>query len=153
MGIRLERLDLPPCCSGAPSPRLFATDDLLIFGYNTPLRTGEPRTCVLVEPEGCFVHRFGAPNDEVLHGHRYASLVLEPYAAYEVLSSEWIADLKNMNRLHRNDIPDLFDQFRHYIFTFHDSMLEFIAFGELLVSEKNGTIEENFRGVPGKYNS
>jgi hypothetical protein len=93
------------------------------------------------------IHTLGPPNDETLHGHRLAKKGLQPYGAFEVINSEWIRLLEQMNSVHhRHDRERFLEGKRHFIITFHDSVFECIACGyeveihsgsikELLISE------------------
>ena len=134
-------LDLPPLSAGAPLPHVFADEQRLLVAYiaNGPdpsfdvtsprsvsaVAEGEAVAILTVDPYVAF--KFGPPNDEALSGHRLYALGLQPYSAFEVLNSSWIASLEEANRVHPRHVPELFSGRRHFILTFHDSTLEFIA--------------------------
>lgn len=148
----LREIDAPQCSVGAPIPHMFADEGRLVFAYmvETPDPGWDGRTVRIVTPdapESCAIVtvdpyravRFGPPNDEAIQGHRLAALGLRSYAAYEVLDSAWIAEMERANRVHWRHSPELFEGLRHFIFTFHDSTLEFVA--EMLSVElKHGPI-------------
>lgn len=76
----------------------------------------------------CSISKFGYPNDHVLGGHRLYEKGLGFYGFFEVVESEWIAELRKGNEL----IFPYFKAFvnkRHFIITFHDSTFECIALG------------------------
>lgn len=50
-----------------------------------------------------------------------------PYAAWEVRNSSWIRTLERMNSVHPYHSSGLFNDFRHFIFAFHDTTFECIA--------------------------
>jgi hypothetical protein len=60
------------------------------------------------------------------------------------LNSDWIADLERSNRVHPNHRSSQFDSLRHFIFTFHDSVLEFVSEG-FEVEVTSGSIRSNLR--------
>jgi hypothetical protein len=122
-------------------PFVASDEDDLVFGY----REAQPVSregCTIVKAQDFYIFKFGHPNDEVMNGHRYASLGLGPYSAYEVFDSEWVHELMVSNRVHEMHDDGLFKSLRHFIFTFHDSTLEFIVGGELLVSRMKGKVSE-----------
>jgi hypothetical protein len=137
----LRRLEVPQSSVGAPLPSLVADEHTLFVCYLT--QTYEPdwdgSTIRMVEQDSegepmavlkvplCRAHLFGPPNEEAISGHRLAKLGLEPFSAFEVLSSAWIADLEHANRVHPYHHASQYAGLRHFIFTFHDSVLEFIA--------------------------
>ena len=82
----------------------------------------------------CSISKFGYPNDEALGGHRLYEKGLGYYGFFEVLESEWIAELRQGNEV---VFPDFraFPEGRHFIITFHDSTFECIASGFRLVDD------------------
>ena len=137
MGVALKQIDVPQCDGGAPCPLVVADESTLVFGYYD----AEGRGCVIVKVPSCSIFRFGAPNDEALGGHRYAKIGLGYCSAYEVLNSEWIRELMVANRIHPNHKDSLFDSKRHFIFTFHDSTLEFVTWHEFSVTRVGGELK------------
>jgi hypothetical protein len=133
--VRLLKIDMPPCEAGAPTPIVIADDTRLAFGY----RVRDAGKVAVVSAESWIV-KFGYPNDEALGGHRYFKNGLGFYSAYEVLNSEWIEEMRVANSTHRGHSDGMFGGLRHYIFTFHDSTLEFVATDELEVSLAAGDI-------------
>lgn len=135
---------------GAPLPHIIANEGRLVFGYlaeldgdmrfpaaATAFRDGN--VFVLVKTDHCLAFKSGFPNDEVIHGHPYSEFGLESYAVYEVLNSDWIAEIVRINSVHSNHQSGLFAAYRHFIFTFHDSTFEFIA-EDVLFSVGNGSL-------------
>lgn len=154
----LVRLDLPQSCIGAPLPSLVADEHTLFVCYLLEARApdwdgstirmldvdsaGEPTVVLKVRP--CWAHLFGPPNEEAIAGHRLAKLGLEPFSAFEVTGSAWIADLERANRVHRHHDRTPFDRLRHFIFTFHDSVLEFVS-EDFEVTITLGSVRETLR--------
>jgi len=106
--------------AGVPFPVLFQTEDetvLVYRGYGV----------VVAHFEGCIITRFGYPNDEALGGHPLYESGLQHYGVFEVYGSSWPSELEARNR---RVFPDShsFD-YRHFIFTFHDSTFECLATG------------------------
>ncbi|CCV07736.1 conserved hypothetical protein [Mesorhizobium metallidurans STM 2683] len=134
-------IEVPPSSAGAPLPHVFADEGKLLIGYlanrpepsfdGTNPRSVSPTTgnlsVAILTAEPYLALQFGPPNDEAISGHRLYGLGLRPYSAFEVLNSSWIASLEEANRAHPSHVPELFSEYRHFILTFHDSTLEFIA--------------------------
>lgn len=80
------------------------------------------------------VRRSGFPNDEALEGHPLWALGLKFYRLHEVRTSEWLEEMRTIERKHpaAADVP--FPAARHFLLTFHDSMLEALASGVVPVS-------------------
>ncbi len=108
---------------------LVDTPDTSFDGTNprsvSPLTRNQSVAVLAADPY--LVFQFGPSNDEAISGHRLYGLGLKPYSAFEVLNSSWIGSLEEANRVHSSHRPDLFSAYRHFILTFHDSTLEFVA--------------------------
>lgn len=74
----------------------------------------------------CWITKFGYPNDSALGGHRLYKKGLGFYGVFEVIESEWIAEVRKGNQVCFPDYKS-FEGGRHFIFTFHDSTFECIA--------------------------
>lgn len=134
-------IDLPLSSAGAPLPHVFADEGRLLIAYivNVPdpsfdgtnprsvSATADGQSVAIITADPYVAFQFGPPNDEALSGHRLYGLGLQPYSAFEVVNSSWIASLEEANRVHPGHMPELFSGRRHFILTFHDSTLEFIA--------------------------
>lgn len=70
---------------------------------------------------------FGYPNEEAIEGHRYYELGLLPFQFVEVQDSEIIKNIIKANRVHPYHKDELFKEWRHFVFPFHDTTLEVIA--------------------------
>ncbi len=121
---------------GAPGPLVLADEDTLVVTYTaTPSATGQADgssqassdALAIVVFRQCFASHFGPPNDETFASHPLADRGLRPYGAFEVQSSSWLRDLETRNRGHPRHDPQLFQQLRHWVWTFHDSVLECAA--------------------------
>jgi hypothetical protein len=123
----VELTDFPQQSAGAPMPLLLAQDGELVLAYE--LSDSETEYFAIVAFDGVATHRFGPPNDETLEGHPLYGKGLESYGVYEVQSSSWIRALERMNRVHPAHRSAVFSRYRHFIFTFHDTMLECVARG------------------------
>lgn len=134
-------IDLPLSSAGAPLPHVLADEERLLIAYlaNSPdpsfdgtnprsvSAISEGETVAILTAAPYVALQFGPPNDETLSGHRFYELGLQPYSAFEVVNSSWIASLEEANRVHPRHMPELFSGRRHFILTFHDSTLEFVA--------------------------
>ncbi|WP_051355254.1 hypothetical protein [Mesorhizobium erdmanii] len=140
-GETLQPIDIPPSSAGAPLPHVFADEGKLLVAYianapdpsfdGTNPRSVSPLTgkqsVAILTADPYLAFQFGPPNDEAISGHRLYALGLRPYEAFEILNSSWIASLEKANRVHSSHTSELFAGYRHFILTFHDSTLEFIA--------------------------
>jgi hypothetical protein len=127
---------------GAPLPHIICSEHRVFLTYllsePTPLGDGSYTTIVaatvsgsiliaLVEFVGCDAVRFGAPNDEVIQGHRLYGNGLAPYRAHVIANSKWIAELKQINSVHSLYNPANWDDAKNYVLLFHDTTFECIA--------------------------
>jgi len=109
--------------SGAPDPIVLADEDTLVITYITA--TDGVATIVVFRQ--WYASHFGPPNDETFASHPLTGRGLRPCGAFEVQSSSWLRDLEVRNRGHPRHDPQLFHQLRHWVWTFHDSVLECAA--------------------------
>lgn len=123
----LREIGVPQCSVGAPLPHIIANDDGFVLIYRVEGSDADDDQVAILSVDGCLSLQFGQPNDEAISGHRLYPLGLGSYAAYEVLNSSWIDALETANRVHRSHDPAHYADYRHFIFTFHDSTLEFVA--------------------------
>ena len=132
-----ELTDVALPASGAPAPLVLADADTLVVTY-IPARTssGEADSsdlppademAVIVVFRQCYAVHFGLPNDEAFASHPLAGRGLRPCCAFEVESSSWVRGLEMRNRGHPRHDPQLFQHLRHWVWTFHDSVLECAA--------------------------
>jgi hypothetical protein len=138
-------LDFPVRWStGAPLPQLLVNDHraLLMFLVHAPdprwdgsyVTVKDPASeqrepLALVEFSRCVSAKLGSPNDEVFAGHPLAGKGLEGYSAQLVRNSRWLAELQQINSVHRGYRPDAWRPCNHYVFWFHDTTFECIAEG------------------------
>jgi hypothetical protein len=92
----------------------------------------------VVSFDRCLAIKHGSPKDEVLEGHPLYAHGLTFYAAHEVENSPWLADLLDVNRVHRRFDPRNWDDLRHFVFTFKDSTVEVIARGYVVEKASDG---------------
>ena len=83
--------------------------------------------CAVLKLEGCQSLRFGVPNDEAISGHPLWGRGLGVYSAHVVPSSDWLEQHRRWNSVHRSHSDEDWRRLRHYVFTFHDEMLEALA--------------------------
>ena len=84
--------------------------------------TAEP--LAIVEFKGCYAHKFGGPNDEVIEGHPLNGHGLTAYRAHKVLNSKWLASERAINGVHAAFRPRTWDEIQHYLLFFHDDCFE-----------------------------
>jgi hypothetical protein len=136
-----ELHDLPQSSVGAPCPLVFATEhDVHVTFYLNAVdpkwdgrsvrvvdaaSSGEPS--IIVTFHHATAHYFGMPNDEAMSGHPLYKLGLKAYSYFEVIGSSWRDELERMNRVHPQHRKEHYSDVRHFIFTFHDTILEVLA--------------------------
>ena len=149
-----ELTEFPQSSMGAPCPLIQAGEHSLRIAYyleereegwdGTTVRVLSPdqgnEPCAVVEFVQPYAHMFGPPNDEAFAGHPLADRGLEPYGAFEVERSSWLATLERMNAIHPYHRPERFRKYRHFVLSFHDTTFECIAESFSLVVCR-GTVE------------
>jgi hypothetical protein len=129
-----ELTDVPFPSSDTPQPLVLADESTLVVAYVTEKAStgqadgsGTPsadEAAAIVVFRQCYASHFGQPNDAAFVSHPLADRGLQPYGAFEVESSTWLQGLEMRNRGHPHHDPRLFQQLRHWVWTFHDSVLE-----------------------------
>jgi hypothetical protein len=89
----------------------------------------QPELLALIELKGCYGHRFGGPNDEVISGHPFYGRGLRAYRAHIIENSPWLATERKTNSVHRGFRADRWERINHYLLCFHDDTFEFLAEG------------------------
>jgi hypothetical protein len=143
-----ELTDVPLPSPGAPVPLLLADENTLAVAYvTTEPSTGQAdgagsasdeEAAALVVFRQCYAVHFGPPNDEAFATHPLADRGLRPYGAFEVESSAWLRGFELRNRSHPRHDPGLFQQLRHFVWTFQDFVLECAARSYMAVSAQGG---------------
>lgn len=132
---------LPQSSVGAPNPMILAGEHSLRICYyleeraegwdGTTVRVLEPdqgdEPCAMIDFVRPYAHTFGPPGDEASAGHPLANKGLQPYGAYEIESSSWLAHLISMNSVHPEHRAERYSKCRHFILSFHDTTFECIA--------------------------
>jgi hypothetical protein len=127
----LDNVPVPD--TAAPEPLLLADGATLVIAYRSARSleqaqgsSGLSNATSLVVFRDCFAIHFGLPNDHAFASHPLDG-GLRPCGAFEVESSSWIRALDERNRGHPRHDPQLFDQLRHWVWTFQDTVLECAA--------------------------
>jgi len=125
--------DVPDPMTGAPHPDIRAKEHFLDLSYSSvddAYRKDDDdgfEFQVVLTFGSPYAHFFGPPNEEAIAGHPLSKYGLYPFSSFEVLNSDWIKELCRRNSVHRNHTDEMFGEYRHFIFTFHDSTVEVIA--------------------------
>ena len=98
----------------------------LIAFHSGDVRSDRDEVCT-AEFIGCDSLRMGFPNDEAQQGHPLSAHGLEFYRLHEVANSSWLSDLRAVEAVHPYAPARPFADRRHFVLTFHDSMVEAIA--------------------------
>ena len=158
----VELRDVPQSDVGAPLPAVVAAEHHLDLLYlvsepdpnwdgtyvNVVGPDSEGELVARIRFERPYAHMFGPPNDEAFSGHPLASRGLSSYAAWEVRDSSWIRTLERMNSVHPYHDPSRFELLRHFIFAFHDTTFECIAWRYKAHLER-GSIASVATALPG----
>jgi hypothetical protein len=148
----------PQSSVGAPCPMISASEQSLRLAYfveDIPSNWDGSTVSVIDEntnrePVALITftrpkaHMFGPPNDEAFSGHPLASRGLKPYSVSEIRNSSWLRHLERMNAVHPYHKPELFLDYHHFVFSFHDTTFECISKG-FQVSIHHGSVAEVIR--------
>lgn len=127
-----ELTDAPLPARVAPAPLILSDEGALAVAYVT----ASPSSAIVLFRQ-CYAYHFGLPNEEAFISHP-GGQGLRPCGAFEVTSSSWVRGLVARNQGHPRHDPQLFEQLRHWVWTFQDSVLECAALG-YTVTEGQGT--------------
>lgn len=123
----LIKLDLAATwASGAPEPFVLAGEHRLRVLFDAEVGQAQGVIAVL-RVDGQVAVTFGFPHEDCSNGHRLATLGFEMESAFEVVNSTWIDDLKRMEAGGWQPNSAWLANQRHYIFSFRDRVLEFVA--------------------------
>lgn len=122
----------PEMDPGAPQPAVHADTNRLHCAYYVVKPANPLHAVALLRFEVVLEFRLGYPNDEALHRHALAKFGLQCYSSYLVENSPRIREIEEQNRVHPRFRPGMYSNFRHWIVTFHDEMLEVIAIRALV---------------------
>ena len=82
----------------------------------------------VIELHLCHYLVYGQPNDESLQGHPLFGIGLDWYTVHRVIDSSLIALLERRNAGHpKHDKEKFLSEKVHYVITFQDATLEFVA--------------------------
>lgn len=123
--------------TGAPMPTIISTDNELCLSFYVDKTfdelhqrdTNSDTGVISIVFNRCLKYTFGIPDNETIHGHPYWKLGMKSYAFYELKDSDLIKELQQMSRVHPYYNPKKWENYKHYVITFHDNMLECIAEG------------------------
>lgn len=124
-----EILDDSGINSGAPLPFVVANDTLLylmFFGKELE-ETADQEPIRLMKFILPIAHKFGMPGNETIQGHPYYKIGLRSPGIFRLNGSDWIEQLKTIDKIHPYFDDKKWTGFNHYIITFHDNMFECVA--------------------------
>ncbi|PWG78231.1 hypothetical protein [Pararcticibacter amylolyticus] len=122
--------------AGAPSPLIISNDTELVVCFYvdnevmtdlSERNTGYEIGVVVIKFKGYLYYNFGLPGNETLRGHPYYKLGIKSFGFYELLDSDLINKLKQIEKVHPYYNAAKWDGFRHFILTFHDNMFECVS--------------------------
>lgn len=107
--------------TGAAMPSVISNDsELLVLFFDN---SDSKDNCIVLRFAQFLSFKFGLPNDEALNLHKYFHLGLKPYSFFELQDSDWFNEINIFNNWDVNRWED----YKHYIITFHDNTFECIA--------------------------
>ena len=125
--------DVPFPDPAAPDPLVLADGAVLLIGYQSMAPSGGAATAsdstAVVRFQQCCASHFGLPNENAFASHPVAGLGLRPCGAFEVENSSWVHALQLRHSGHVHHDAEVLQQLRHWVWTFHDSVLECAALG------------------------
>jgi hypothetical protein len=128
----VEIRTIPQSSVGSPTPILLGdefTSTIAYYAQDEDIGPdGNGETIVIVRFIRCLARMFGPPNDETFRGHPLTSRGLKPYSSFLIENSSWLRQLEKMNSVHPRHSPKHFEDYRHFVLSFHDSTFECIAF-------------------------
>jgi hypothetical protein len=107
----------------------------------------EDRGVAVITFKNHLIYKFGYPNAEALQAHPYYTLGLEAYRLFEVVSSDWVEDIEQKNRVHPFHNPIRYKMYKHFLIAFEDSTFECVAAGMEIEFKPKMTMEEGVRFV------
>jgi hypothetical protein len=113
-----------------PQPGTGNNGPLLRYGRGPTMLaydTQDEKVAVVTVP-GCLQVICGHPNDEVLNGHPLYGKGLAFYSVHRVRNSARLVAMERANAVHhRHDAATFLKNKEHWIFTFQDGTVEFLA--------------------------
>jgi hypothetical protein len=133
----------PKWSTGAPMPQVFSNGQktYLIYLINEPDPNWDGTYTTMIDQTSETMYplalvefygstfRFGIANDEVFNGLPLWGKGLEFYAAHIIENSSWIAEVKNINKVHPGFSEAAWKDQTHFALLFHDEIFEIIASG------------------------
>lgn len=118
-----ELTDLPKQDIDVPEPVVFSDELRTVLRYWS-CDQDDRFAIVVFSP---WALSMGGPNDEALHGHPLYERGMAWYKNYEITNSPWISALERANRMHRAHKASMYQNLRHIVMTFHDTLIEFVT--------------------------
>ena len=85
------------------------------------------KSIAVVRLSQVYAIRCGGPNDEGSSGHRLNGKGLSNCDAFVVQNSSWLKNERSINRVHDSFDDNQWSRYRHFLWTFHDGIVEAIA--------------------------
>ena len=92
--------------------------------------------------------RAGGSNDEVIEGHPLFGSGIHNCGAFIICNSNWIDSERRIQSVHDQFSQSQWDVLRHFMWTFHDGIVEAIAEG-VSVATQVGVLSQRSAGSPG----
>jgi hypothetical protein len=129
----LERFDLPQACTGMPRAVALSDESNVSVAYATQKGWNDPARTVPQYAIITFIdyssYMFGQPGEKVFAGHPLYARGLEPYSFSEVIGSSWIRQMARVDATNPYHADSCFEDCRHFILAFKNSMFECISRG------------------------
>lgn len=142
--------------AGAPSPIVISNDtELVVYFYTdnedvtdlSERNTGYDTGVVVIRFKGYIYYNFGLPGNETLRGHPYYKLGMKSFGFYQLLDSDLINKLKQIEKVHPYYNAAKWDGYRHFILTFHDNMFECVSSGFDVTGEEMSVYHQAYSAL------
>lgn len=147
---------------GVPAPTIISNDSnlyLMFYSNGEDISTEALQERNSVYDRGIYIlkfnlflnYKFGMPSNEIIIGHPYSKLGLQPYSFYQLEDSDWIKKLMKIDSVHPYYDKKKWVIYKHYILTFHDNMFECIA-KDFEISEESSSVYKQAHTIINEMN-
>ena len=109
---------------GFPSPKIISNSNNLYLNFRVDDENYETVTLKFLNHH---LYKIGYPGNETLYYHPYSINGINTSEIYLIKNSDWINELKEIDKNHPYFNEDKWNSLNHYVITFHDDLFECIA--------------------------
>lgn len=141
------------CSAAAPTPKVLANEHYVYFIFfvedssvqdaeNSPFNRVPVDQICSIRFNKYAKYRFGNPTDETIEGYRYYDVGLEQNCFQEILDSDWIEDLREMNSTDSFHDDASWDEYQHIITPLKESCFEVVCKSYTVMNNTCQTMRE-----------